>query len=330
VATLLLLRRWQAVKIALEVKKYLVDHSMLEVTQVSTSVSGRQAFVYSCIWLCSWGLLRVTTNMDVEEVGQGSHCALWQLLWPATLPGARTHSTGLLLSIWSVTYPLVCLSHVCPPAGLILCSVPPAHESLPSPIPYLSTCLCRVILPSPSPCLPPSSLPSQQEELERILLQLITAKGLGSQYIDCYKMVTQFFQQRQPLIIVICGTAWTGEPGGRGQTGSHCKLYWYASSAPAVTSCTHSSPRLAQLVGCSKRPSWLTYALRSQPCVASNCCHSGCAAVVAPAVCVWLAQRSLNILPPCCWFPYPRQVYHSTAAGFPHQHPQCDADRRHT
>lgn len=91
-ATLLLLRRWQAVKIALEVKKYLVDHSMLEVTQVSTSVSGRQAFVYSCIGCVAgaccasqptWMWKRLA---KVPIVPCGSCCGLQPCLAPEHTP----------------------------------------------------------------------------------------------------------------------------------------------------------------------------------------------------------------------------------------------------
>jgi hypothetical protein len=49
-----------------------------------------------------------------------------------------------------------------------------------------------------------------QTELENVLFSIIRAKGFDEQYIDCYRMVTQFYQQRQPLCIIICGTSWTG------------------------------------------------------------------------------------------------------------------------
>lgn len=49
-----------------------------------------------------------------------------------------------------------------------------------------------------------------QFELDNALFGVIRSKGLGTNYIDCYRMVTQFFQTRQPLVIVLCGTAWTG------------------------------------------------------------------------------------------------------------------------
>jgi hypothetical protein len=50
-----------------------------------------------------------------------------------------------------------------------------------------------------------------QMELENVLFSIVRAKGFDEQYIDCYRMVTQFYQQRQPLCILICGTSWTGE-----------------------------------------------------------------------------------------------------------------------
>lgn len=42
------------------------------------------------------------------------------------------------------------------------------------------------------------------------MFRAITARGLGQAYIDCYRMVSDFFQMRRPLVIVLCGTAWTG------------------------------------------------------------------------------------------------------------------------
>eukprot|EP00879_Flechtneria_rotunda_P008427 GHRR01008828.1.p1 GENE.GHRR01008828.1~~GHRR01008828.1.p1 ORF type:complete len:921 (+),score=400.41 GHRR01008828.1:941-3703(+) len=50
-----------------------------------------------------------------------------------------------------------------------------------------------------------------QADLEAVLFSIVRSKGFDEQYIDCYKMVTQFYQQRQPLCIIICGTAWTGK-----------------------------------------------------------------------------------------------------------------------
>jgi hypothetical protein len=49
-----------------------------------------------------------------------------------------------------------------------------------------------------------------QADLETILFSIMRSKGFDDQYIDCYKMVTQFYQSRQPLVIIICGTACTG------------------------------------------------------------------------------------------------------------------------
>jgi len=35
-------------------------------------------------------------------------------------------------------------------------------------------------------------------------------RGFGHEYVDRYKMVTKFFQQRRPLIVLICGVPCTG------------------------------------------------------------------------------------------------------------------------
>jgi hypothetical protein len=56
-----------------------------------------------------------------------------------------------------------------------------------------------------------------QTELENVLFSIVRAKGFDEQYIDCYRMVTQFYQQRQPLCIIICGTSWTGAQQQRRQ-----------------------------------------------------------------------------------------------------------------
>lgn len=37
------------------------------------------------------------------------------------------------------------------------------------------------------------------------------SKGFGEEYVDCYRLVTRFYQQRQPLVVIIIGAPWTGE-----------------------------------------------------------------------------------------------------------------------
>jgi hypothetical protein len=49
-----------------------------------------------------------------------------------------------------------------------------------------------------------------QAQLEDVLFSIVRAKGFDEAHIDCYRMVTQFYQSRQPLCIIICGAAWTG------------------------------------------------------------------------------------------------------------------------
>jgi hypothetical protein len=82
---------------------------------------------------------------------------------------------------------------------------------------------CQVAAMPPSSCrlprvcevrLPASRDVTPQAELESALFGLMAARGFDEPYIRCYRMVTAFYQQRQPLVILICGTAWTGARGG--------------------------------------------------------------------------------------------------------------------
>ncbi|GLC37008.1 hypothetical protein PLESTM_000530700 [Pleodorina starrii] len=50
-----------------------------------------------------------------------------------------------------------------------------------------------------------------QEELEETLFSLMRAKGYGQAYIDCYRTVSEFYQLRQPLVILLCGAPCTGK-----------------------------------------------------------------------------------------------------------------------
>lgn len=36
-------------------------------------------------------------------------------------------------------------------------------------------------------------------------------QGFGEEFVTRYRMVNQFFQQKRPLIILICGTVSTGD-----------------------------------------------------------------------------------------------------------------------
>ena len=50
-----------------------------------------------------------------------------------------------------------------------------------------------------------------QEELEAVLFGSMRARGFGDEYVDRFRMVNKFQQQKRPLIILICGTACTGK-----------------------------------------------------------------------------------------------------------------------
>ena len=52
---------------------------------------------------------------------------------------------------------------------------------------------------------------SMQEHLENILFGVMHNRGFGNDFVKRYKMVTEFFQQRRPLIILICGVICTGQ-----------------------------------------------------------------------------------------------------------------------
>ena len=49
-----------------------------------------------------------------------------------------------------------------------------------------------------------------QDHFEAILFSVMQSRGFGNEYVHRYKMVTKFFQQRRPLIVLICGVPCTG------------------------------------------------------------------------------------------------------------------------
>src|SRR4051812_33312365 len=79
-----------------------------------------------------------------------------------------------------------------------------------------------------------------QVEFETVLFNIMWSKGFNQQYVDCYKMVTQFYQQRQPLVIMVCGTAWTGE------LQSLLYYYYYNSVGHARLSASSCGPLSAR------------------------------------------------------------------------------------
>jgi len=50
-----------------------------------------------------------------------------------------------------------------------------------------------------------------QAHLEAILFNIMRTRGFEDDYVKRYKMVTKFFQQRRPLIVLICGVPCTGK-----------------------------------------------------------------------------------------------------------------------
>jgi 2-phosphoglycerate kinase len=49
-----------------------------------------------------------------------------------------------------------------------------------------------------------------QDHFEAILFNVMRTRGFDDAHVRRYKMVTQFFQQRRPLIVLICGVPCTG------------------------------------------------------------------------------------------------------------------------
>ena len=58
----------------------------------------------------------------------------------------------------------------------------------------------------------PKYVVALQPDLEEALFQIMHSRGFGDDYIRRYKMVTKFFQQKRPLIILLCGVSCTGAP----------------------------------------------------------------------------------------------------------------------
>ena len=47
--------------------------------------------------------------------------------------------------------------------------------------------------------------------MEAILFSIMRSRGFGDEYIQRYQMVSRFFQQRRPLIVLICGIPFSGK-----------------------------------------------------------------------------------------------------------------------
>ncbi|GMH37956.1 hypothetical protein BSKO_05840 [Bryopsis sp. KO-2023] len=50
-----------------------------------------------------------------------------------------------------------------------------------------------------------------QDHMESCLFMIMASKGYGPRFIQRYKMINQFFQQRRPVLILICGAPCTGK-----------------------------------------------------------------------------------------------------------------------
>lgn len=50
-----------------------------------------------------------------------------------------------------------------------------------------------------------------------MLFELLRRRGYGDDYVRRYQMVTAFFQQKRPLIILVAGSACTGARGRGGR-----------------------------------------------------------------------------------------------------------------
>lgn len=111
------------------------------------------------------------------------------------------------------THALLTDLEIAQPAGHATCNSLLVPTLVPTPLPTLlppplSNLVPNLVLSLSQPKHLPHPL---QTELESVLFRLMAARGFDEPYIRCYRMVTAFYQQRQPLVILICGTAWTGE-----------------------------------------------------------------------------------------------------------------------
>jgi hypothetical protein len=137
-----------------------------------------------------------------------------------------------------------------------------------------------------------------QTELENVLFSIIRAKGFDEQYIDCYRMVTQFYQQRQPLCIIICGTAWTGELQQQQQQQQHAT--WHLSNS---SSCSTEQQLTDQA---TKQPQHVHSSSSSSSCLSIQEYSSSCILLS------W--QGSSSISSALQWVPAQAAVYASTDA----------------
>ena len=68
-----------------------------------------------------------------------------------------------------------------------------------------------------------------QDHLEAILFGVMRARGFGDEHVSRYRLVSQFFQQRRPLIVLICGVPCTGAAAllpPPGSSGMHEPAFW--------------------------------------------------------------------------------------------------------
>ncbi|GAB4819330.1 hypothetical protein N2152v2_006376 [Parachlorella kessleri] len=88
-------------------------------------------------------------------------------------------------------------------------------------------------------------------ELETILFSVMRSKGFGDAFIKRYKMVNHFFQQKRPLIILICGSACTGKSTFAQQLASRLNL-----SNVLQTDILYELLRTSGLSSLSSTPLW--------------------------------------------------------------------------
>ena len=76
------------------------------------------------------------------------------------------------------------------------------------------------------------NLKRMQEHFEAILFSVMRTRSFGDEYVHRYKMVTKFFQQRRPLIVLICGVPCTGADHQTPCALTHGKFAEYLSFRP--------------------------------------------------------------------------------------------------
>ena len=95
---------------------------------------------------------------------------------------------------------------------------------MPPPL-TIATQAVRIALDVKKALVDGERLEISQAELEEVLFATLHARGYGD-LVPRYRLVSRFYQQKRPLIVLICGSACTGARCGRGGGGGARALGW--------------------------------------------------------------------------------------------------------